>query len=96
MEASCRSFSFASCVRGYHVYQKKWKATEGESLSCKREEGSREDPFAVAIVKSGEIVGHVPRSISCGRFLILATRRVNGLLHHWEEAAFKGLTTGRT
>ena len=65
MEVLCRSFSFTSCVRGYHVYQKKWKVKEGESLLCKREAGSREDPFAVAIVKSGEIVGHIPRSISC-------------------------------
>ena len=88
MEASCSSFSFASCVHGYHVYQKKWKAMEGESLLCKREAGSREDPFAVCRTCCTKYILHV--------FLILATRRVNGLPHHWEEAAFKGLTTGRT
>lgn len=59
------SFGFASCVRGYHVYQEIWAATEGETLLCSRETRSREDPFAVAVMKSGEIVGHVPRSLSC-------------------------------
>ena len=28
------SFGFASCVRGYHVYQEIWTATEGETLIC--------------------------------------------------------------
>ena len=30
------SFGFASCVRGYHVYQETWTATEGETLICSR------------------------------------------------------------
>ena len=59
------SFGFASCVCGYHVYQEIWTATEGETLLCSRETRSREDPFAVAMMKSGKIVGHVPRSLSC-------------------------------
>ena len=44
------SFGFASCVRGYHVYQEIWTATEGETMICSRETRSREDPFAVAVV----------------------------------------------
>ena len=59
------SFGFASCVHGYHVYQEIRTAMEGETLLCNRETRSREDPFAVAVMKSGEIVGHVPRYLSC-------------------------------
>ena len=59
------SFGFASCMRGYHVYQEIWTTTEGETLLCNKETRSREDPFAVAVMKSREIVGHVPRSLSC-------------------------------
>ena len=56
------SFGFASCVHGYHVlYQEIWTATEGETLLCSRETHSREDPFDVAVMKSGEIVGHDTR-----------------------------------
>ena len=52
------SFIFASCVRGYHICQEIWTATEEETLLCSRETRSREDPYAVAMMKSGEIVGH--------------------------------------
>ena len=34
-----------------------------EELSCGREEGNISDPYAVAFIKSGIIVGHVPRRI---------------------------------
>ena len=58
-------FRFASCVGRYHVYQEIWTVTEGETLLCSRETRIREEPFAEAVMKSGEIVGHVPRSLSC-------------------------------
>ena len=54
-----------SCVRGYHVYKENWTAGIGEVLSCARDRGNREDPYAVAIKKEGSVVGHVPRAISC-------------------------------
>ena len=37
----------------------------GEILLCEREERNLEDPYAVAIVRNGVIVGHVHRTISC-------------------------------
>ena len=58
-------FSIESCVRGYHVYKSSWAASIGEILLCEREERNLEDPYAVAIVRNGVIVGHVPRTISC-------------------------------
>ncbi len=43
----------------------------GEELPCQRENGNHTDSFAVAIVKSGVTVGHIPRKISsvCSLFL---------------------------
>ena len=58
-------------MRGYHIYNDIWEASVGEELSCQRENGNRSDPFAVAIIKSGMTVGHIPRKISsvCSLFL---------------------------
>ena len=65
------TFSWTSNIRGYHVYQEIWVASEGEVLSCMREVGNIQDPFAVAIKKSSTTVGHVPRKVSavCSMFL---------------------------
>ena len=65
------SFYITSVVRGYHVYQSVWCAVVGDQLSCAREPGNCRDTFAVAIIKEGVTVGHVPRNISpvCSIFL---------------------------
>ncbi len=66
------SFSFASVVRGYHIYKDIWEAPIGETLPCKCERSNRHDPFAVSITNhDAAIVGHVPRRISpaCSMFL---------------------------
>ena len=44
------SLGFASCVRGDHVYQEIWTATEGQTLLCNRDTRSRVDSFAVAVI----------------------------------------------
>ena len=52
--------------------------TVDETLQCLREEGNREDRFAVGVYKGPDIVGHVPRSILtlCSVFL-----RCGGTIH---------------
>ena len=47
-------------VRGYHVYKDIRATVVGEELPCQHEDGNRPDPFAVAVVRGGAIVGHVP------------------------------------
>ena len=59
------SIAFAICVRGYHVYQEIWTPAEGETLICSKETRNREDSFAVAVLRNGEVVGHIPRSLLC-------------------------------
>ena len=61
------------CVRGYHVYKDTWNATIGEELECNPEAGNRADRYAVAVIKAGNIVGHVPKRIS--RYCSLFIRR---------------------
>ena len=51
-----------SCVRGYHAYKDIWETSVGEELPCQRVIGNRADPFAVAVIKSGQTVGHIPRA----------------------------------
>ena len=58
-------FEVESCILGFHVYGAVWKPRIGEILSCSREGGNREVPFAVAVQKSSATVGHVLRRILC-------------------------------
>ena len=63
-----------SCIRGYHIYKEVWTPFIGERLGCAREKSNREDPFAVAMKRGTETVGHVPRTVSCVCTLFLRQR----------------------
>lgn len=67
-----------SCVRGYHQYQAIWTSAVGETLPCVREPTNTIDRYAVAVVRSGVVVGHLPKKISrvCSIFL-----RREGTIH---------------
>ena len=48
------------------MYQENWSgATVGEELVCQRETGNIRDAFAVSVMRASEVVGHIPRKISC-------------------------------
>ena len=53
-----------SYVRGVHTYKHIWEPKEGQVLLLKREQDNTEDKFAVAVVKSGAVVGHVPKKLA--------------------------------
>lgn len=59
------------CIRGYHIYESVWHAAVGESLSCVREPTNEHDLYAVAVMKSGQVIGHLPRKVNrvCSIFL---------------------------
>ena len=59
--ATCQIQSF---IRGYHAYKDKWTPSNGEILALRREPNNVVDSLAVAVTKSGEIVGHVPYNIA--------------------------------
>lgn len=58
------SFEIEAMVRGYHIYKDVWSAVIDEEFPCKREDGNRFDPFAVAVCNSDMVIRHVPRKIS--------------------------------
>ena len=69
-----------SCVHGFHIYQDVWTPVHvvGEVLGCRRETTNTEDRYAVAVYKSEEVVGHVPRKISCRGGAICRTVEAGG------------------
>ena len=52
-------------MRGYQVYQENWSATVAKELVCQRETGNIRDAFAVSVIRASEVVGHIPRKLSC-------------------------------
>ena len=58
------TLSFASAVRGYHVYWDVWKPSIGEKLVAKREFNNPMDKHGVKVVKGDKTVGHLPREFS--------------------------------
>ena len=68
--------------------QEIWTPVEGETLTCRRKMRNRDDLFAVAALRKGEVVRHVPWSL-LWMFLVLGVSWVNGLSYHWEEAALE-------
>ena len=65
------SFSIESMVRGHHIYKDMWCPHIGEELTCQQERHNYHDPFAVSVLKSSVIVGHVPRHISAICYVFL-------------------------
>ena len=59
------SMEMECCVRSYHVYGYVWEAAIGEELECQREPSNATDRYAVAVVKSGAVVGHLKVSCCC-------------------------------
>ena len=57
----------------FHIYKEVWTPFIGERIGCARERSNREDPFAVAMKRVTETVGHVPRTISCVCTLFLGS-----------------------
>ena len=64
-------FSFEAMIRGYYIYKDVWDSEIGERLSCQVERNNRHNTHAVAVIKSSNVVGHLPRKISliCSLFL---------------------------
>ena len=58
------SVEISSYVRGVHAYKDIWEPREEEVLLLKREPDNVEDRFAVAVIKSEQIVGHVPKTLA--------------------------------
>ena len=58
------ALTLESVIRGHHIYKSRWTPLLGETLNTSLELDNEHNKYAVSIVKSVEIVGHVQRSIS--------------------------------
>lgn len=63
------NFEKECVIRGYHVYKEIWEATIGEELDC-RSQSNTVDQYDVAVMKSGIVVGHSPKKLSCTSLFI--------------------------
>ena len=53
------------CIHGYHIlYKEIWEAAAGEVLMCERETHNDRDRYAVAVKKTGTVIGHLTRKLS--------------------------------
>ena len=57
-------FLYESVIRGHHIYKRIWIPTVTEILSVNFDPANRHNRFAIAVLKAGAIVGHVPREFS--------------------------------
>ena len=90
------------CIRGYHIYVHIWETAVGEVLDCRRKPDNANDSYAMAVVKSDMIVGHLPRKLS--HILSLFARRggvircfslIDALLFHGSPYTCIGFLVGR-
>ena len=58
------SYEKTSMIRGHHIYKSTWTPFIWEELVVKAEAGNEHDEHAVAVMKDGCVIGHVPRCIS--------------------------------
>ena len=65
-----------SFIKGYHEYKEEWIPHIGEILAVEREPDNMTDRYAVAIKKSGRVVGHLKKGTS-GRFAKIASFFLN-------------------
>ena len=53
-----------SFIRGYHDYKDIWQANLGDMLFLRREPDNPMDVHAVAVLKDGQVVGHIPYNLA--------------------------------
>ena len=63
MAAGSSILTVDSVIRGHHIYKVIWTPTLGVELQLMPEEDNIHDNHAVAVMKEGNVVGHMPRSL---------------------------------
>ena len=60
----CAVYEKESVVRGHHIYKAIWTPVIGEELDVQTEDSNHHDQHAVAVVKDGVVIGHMPRLVA--------------------------------
>ena len=53
-----------SWIRKYHAYKEFWSIEMDEVLELKHEHNNEQDKNAIAVVRKGDVVGHIPRALA--------------------------------
>ena len=65
-----------SWIRGHHAYKDYWEIKIWEVLKLQREPTNQQDRGAIAIIKDGHVVGHIPKGIA-------STKLGVGIIRHF-------------
>lgn len=87
-------FEWTSFVRGHHVYCREWTPAVGEVLSLKQEPDNCRDRFAVAVLRNGRVVGHIPMSVSKTVYFFLNRDGHSGLCEVTARPTNRGVDLG--
>ena len=86
-----RSFRIESTVRGHHIYKTHWRPDINEELCCEVERENFYDRYAVAVMKDGGVVGHVPQDRAEKNMFLLSSKATqqDALRDHWPQKIFR-------
>lgn len=73
---SLKEIEVSSWIRGYHVYKESWEIEIGEVLELQHEPRNQQDKNAIAVIKDGHVVGHIPRALT-------STKQGTGIVRHF-------------
>ena len=80
-------YTVESVVRGH---QSVWTPVIVETLTLLWEDGNLEDEYAVAIMKTGTVVGHVPHELSRIFFSLQHGDTIQCIIASWSQKAWFG------
>ena len=83
-------------VRGYHVCKDIWDAAVGQEFPCKRKDGNRVDPFAVAVVRGDTVIGHLKKILSTCSLYIPTPRWLHCLSRDGFQTILRGFSSRGT
>ena len=63
-DLSFNEIEVPSWIRGYHAYKDYWQIKIGEVLDIRHEPQNEQDKNAIAVIKDGEVVGHIPKGLA--------------------------------
>ena len=62
--STTKAIEVPSWIRGYHAYKELWSIEIDEVLELKHEHNNEQGKNAIAIVRKGDVVGHIPRALA--------------------------------
>ena len=80
--STIESYSFSSVVTGHH--KENWTPYISEELPTDLEPDNLHHSHAVAVLKNGEIVGHVPRTVASIGMVLYQKRRLHQNSGDWK------------